>query len=140
LTIEEFGQTIKIVKESHNAIADGLSRLDTDVSSTTASSEKSAERYEATNNKSLQQLDYQLSTQIITQHRKKMKLIMTLSLSPLMDMKSYFYMILRNSNLSWYHTTLQHPGIQQIKQALCSHLVWPGLSKDVEKYIKFCHQ
>jgi hypothetical protein len=52
-------------------VADGLSRLDTEVSSTTASSKQIAELYENTDDKSLQELDYPLSTQIIDEHQRK---------------------------------------------------------------------
>jgi hypothetical protein len=37
-TMEEFGSTIEYIKGPRNVVADALSRLDTDVSSTTASS------------------------------------------------------------------------------------------------------
>jgi hypothetical protein len=51
-------------------VADALSRLDTDVSSTTASSKQIAELYKNSDDKSLQDLDYPLSTQIIAEHQR----------------------------------------------------------------------
>ena len=53
-TIEEFGPTIEYIKGPRNVVADALSRLDTEVSSTTASSKQIAELYENTDDKSLQ--------------------------------------------------------------------------------------
>jgi hypothetical protein len=41
-TIEEFGPTIEYIKGPRNVVADALSRLDTEVSSTTASSKQIA--------------------------------------------------------------------------------------------------
>jgi hypothetical protein len=56
-TIEEFGPTIGYIKGPHNVVADALSRLDTEVSSTTASSKQMSELYENMDDKSLQDLD-----------------------------------------------------------------------------------
>jgi RNase H-like domain found in reverse transcriptase len=67
-TIEELGPTIEYIKGPRNVVADALSRLDTEVSSTTASSKQIGELYENTDEKSLQELDYLLSTQIIADH------------------------------------------------------------------------
>jgi hypothetical protein len=49
-------------------VADALSRLDTEMSSTTASAKQLAELHENTVEKSLQDLDYPLSTQIMIKH------------------------------------------------------------------------
>jgi hypothetical protein len=70
-TIEEFGPTIEYIKGPCNVVADALIRLDTEISSTTASSEKIAELYENMDDKSLQDLDYLLSTQIIAEYQCK---------------------------------------------------------------------
>ena len=113
-----------------------------------------AELYENTDDKSLQDLDYPLSTQIIAEHQQKNKTLMQhQTLHPeyfsktvdgheviLFNNKIYIPKILRKPILSWYHTALQHPGIQRTERTIRSHLVWPGLSKDVEKHIKSCHQ
>jgi RNase H-like domain found in reverse transcriptase len=69
-TIEEFGPTIEYIKGPQNVVADALSRLDTEVSSTTASSKQIAELYENADDESLQDLDYPLSTQIIAEHQR----------------------------------------------------------------------
>jgi hypothetical protein len=50
-------------------VADALSRMHTEVSSTTASSNQIAELYENTDGKCLQDLDYPLSTQITAKHQ-----------------------------------------------------------------------
>jgi hypothetical protein len=153
-TIEEFGPTIEYIKGPRNVVADALSRLDTDVSSTTTSSKQIAELYENTDDKSLQDLDYPLSTQIIAEHQlKDQTLIQNNTRHPeyfsksvdghnviLFNNKIYIPKTLRKPILSWYHSALQHPGIQRTERTIRSHLVWPGLSKDVEKHIKSCHQ
>ncbi len=153
-TIEEFGPTIEYIKGPHNVVADALSRLDTEVSSTTTSSKQIAELYENTDDKSLQELDYPLSTQIIAEHqRKDQTLIQHQHRHPeyfsktvdgheviLFNNKIYIPKTLRKPILSWYHTALRHPGIQRTERTIRSHLVWPGLSSDVEKHIKSCHQ
>jgi Integrase zinc binding domain len=54
--------------------------------------------------------------------------------------KIYIPKTLKKPILSWYHSALQHPGIQRTERTIRSHLVWPELSKDVEKHIKSCHQ
>jgi Integrase zinc binding domain len=54
--------------------------------------------------------------------------------------KIYIPKTLRKPILKSYHMALQHPGIQQTERTISSHLVLPGLSKDVEKHIKSCHQ
>lgn len=43
---------------------------------------------------------------------------------------------LRKSTLTWYHTALQHPDIQQTERTMRSYLLWPQISKDAEKQIK----
>jgi Integrase zinc binding domain len=58
----------------------------------------------------------------------------------LFNNKIYIPKIIRMRILSWYHTALQHPGIQRTERTIRSHLVWLGLRKDVEKHIKSCHQ
>ena len=135
-------------------VADALSRLDTEVSSTTASSKQIAELYENTDDKSLQDLDYPLLTQIMAEHRRKdLALIQHQQHHPeyfsktvdghefiLFNNNIYIPKIHRKPILSWYHTALQHPGIQRTERAIRSHMVWPGLSKDVEKHIKSYHQ
>jgi hypothetical protein len=68
-TFEEFGPSLEYIKGPCNVVADALSRLDTAVSSTMASSKQLSELYENTDDKSLQDLDYPLSTQIIAQHQ-----------------------------------------------------------------------
>jgi Integrase zinc binding domain len=135
-------------------VVDALSRLDTEVSSTTASSKQIAELYENTDDKSIQDLDYPLSTQIIAEHqRKDQTLLQHQHHHPeyfsktvdghdviLFNNKIYIPKTLRKPILSWYHTALQHPGIQRMERTIRSHLVWPGLSSGVEKHIKSCHQ
>jgi RNase H-like domain found in reverse transcriptase len=125
-TIEEFGPTIEYIKGPRNVVADALSRLDTEVSSTTASSKQIAELYENTDDKSLQELDYPLSTQIIAEHqRKDQTLIQHQQHHPeyfsktvdgheviLFNNKIYIPKTLRKPILSWYHAALRHPGIQ----------------------------
>jgi hypothetical protein len=63
--------TTEYIKGPRNVVADALSRLDTEVSSTTASSKQIAEIYENSDDKSLQDLDYPLRTQIIAEHQHK---------------------------------------------------------------------
>jgi RNase H-like domain found in reverse transcriptase len=60
-TIEEFCSSIKYIKGPCNEVADALSRSDTEVSSTTASSKQIAELSENMDDKSLQDLDHPLS-------------------------------------------------------------------------------
>jgi hypothetical protein len=126
-TIEEFGPTIEYTKGPRNVVANALSRIDTDVSSTTASSKQIAELYENTDDKSLQDLDYPLSTQIIAEHqRNDQALIQHQQRHPeyfsktvdgqqviLFNNKIYIPKALRKPILSWYHTALQHPGKEQ---------------------------
>jgi Integrase zinc binding domain len=53
----------------------------------------------------------------------------------LFNNKMYIPKTLRKPILRWYHMALQHPGFQQTERTertIRSHLVWPGLSKDVE--------
>jgi Integrase zinc binding domain len=135
-------------------VADALSRLDTVVSSTTASLKQITELYKNTDDKSLQDLDFPLSTQIIAEdHCKDQALMQHQARHPeyfsksvdghnaiLFNNKIYIPKTLRNPILSCYHTALQHPGIQQTKRAIHSHLVWSQLSSDVKKHIKSCHQ
>jgi hypothetical protein len=61
-TIEEFSPCLEYIKGPHHVVADALSRLDTEVSSTTKSSQKIAEEFENTDEKILHELDYPLST------------------------------------------------------------------------------
>ena len=75
-TIEEFGPTIEYIKGPCNVVADALGRLDTEVSSTTASSKQITELYENTDDKSLQDLDYPLSTQIIAEYQRNDQMLM----------------------------------------------------------------
>jgi hypothetical protein len=75
-TIEEFGPTIEYIKGPRNVVADALSTLDTEVSSTTASSKQIAELYENTDDKSLQDIDYPLSTQIIDGYQRHDQMLM----------------------------------------------------------------
>jgi hypothetical protein len=64
-------------------VADTLSRLDTEVSSTTKSSKQISQLYENKDEKSLNDLDYPLSTQIIAEHqRKDQTLIQKIKLHP----------------------------------------------------------
>jgi RNase H-like domain found in reverse transcriptase len=121
-TIEEFGPTIEYTKGPRNVVADALSRLDTEVSSATASSKQIAELYENTDDKSLQDLDYPLSTQIIAEHQSKdQTLIQHQHHHPeyfsktvdghdviLFNNKMYIPKTLRKPILSWYHTAFQH--------------------------------
>jgi hypothetical protein len=121
-TIEEFGPTIAYIKGPRNVVADALSRLDTDVSSTTASSKQIAELYEKSDDKSLQDLDYPLSTQIIAGHQcKDQTLIQHQQCHPeyfsktvdgqqviLFNNKIYITKTLRKPILRWYHSALQH--------------------------------
>jgi hypothetical protein len=51
--------------------ADALSRLDTEISSTTKNSKKIAELYENADEKTLQNLDYPLRTQTIAEYQCK---------------------------------------------------------------------
>ena len=44
------------------------------------------------------------------------------------------------SIISSYNTVLQHPGTQQTERKICSHVVWPGQSNDVEEDIRNCHK
>jgi RNase H-like domain found in reverse transcriptase/Integrase zinc binding domain len=153
-TIEEFGPTIEYINGPRNVVADALSRFDTEVSSTIASSKQIAELYENTDDKSLQDLDYPLSTQIIAEHQRKDQTLIQHQHHHseyfsktvdghdviLFNNKIYIPKALRKPILSWYHTALQHPGIQRTERTMRSHLVWPGLSSDVEKHIRSCHQ
>jgi hypothetical protein len=60
--IEEFSPSIEYIKGPHNVGADALSRLDTELSSTTKSSKQIDELYENTDEKILHNLDHPLST------------------------------------------------------------------------------
>ena len=95
--------------------------------------------------KSLQDLDYPLSNQIIAEHQQTDK-ILTQHQQLHLDYFSKTFdrhevisfnnkicipKKLRKPILSWYHTALQHPGIQQTEQTICSNPVRPGLSNDV---------
>jgi Integrase zinc binding domain/RNase H-like domain found in reverse transcriptase len=150
-TIEEFGPTIEYIKVPRNVVADALSRLDTDVTSTTASSEQLTELYENTDDKSLQELDFPMSTQLIAVHQRQ-EGTLTQQLRHLeyqmvdgheiilQNGKIYIPKTLRKPIINWYHTALQHPGIQRTEQTIRSHLRWPGLITDVENHIKSCPQ
>jgi hypothetical protein len=45
---------------------------------------------------------------------------------------------LRIPIIDWYHNNLCHPGAKRTERTIRQRLVWPGLSKDVEAYVKNC--
>jgi hypothetical protein len=69
-TIEEFGPDIEYTNGPQNALADALSRLDTEISHSILYSDAIPELFENPNDKSLNK-DYPLSTAVITMHQQK---------------------------------------------------------------------
>ena len=53
--------------------------------------------------------------------------------------KIYVPAALQQQVLKWYHEMLCHPGINRMKCTITKHLTWPTLNKDVEEYVKKCH-
>jgi hypothetical protein len=114
-------------------VADALSRLDTEVSSTTASSKQIAELYENLDDKRLQELDYPLCTQIIAEHQHKDQTLIQYQQHH-QHHPEYFSktvdgheVILFNNNIYIPKTLrkpiLRHLVIQQTERTIRSHLV-----------------
>jgi hypothetical protein len=64
------GRILEYIKGLSNVMTIALSRLDSNVSSTTANFELIAELHKSINDKHLQEIDYPLSTQIIVEYQQ----------------------------------------------------------------------
>jgi hypothetical protein len=45
---------------------------------------------------------------------------------------------LQKSVISWYHTTLCHPGINRTEETIGQHLWWPNMRDQISNYVKIC--
>ena len=45
---------------------------------------------------------------------------------------------LRKTMLSWYHETLNHPGISRMKATIKKHFYWPGMDAEIVTLVKEC--
>lgn len=151
LLIEEFGPEIQYIKGEKNVIADALSRFNIkeDDDAPTATAEANAHLFSMSKSEYL----FPLLPAVIKESQKTDKELQRLRTNQphaypeeevddvaLVHYKGKMYVpkALRKDILEWYHTYLVHPGITRTKETIRQHMTWPGLSNDVEKYVKTC--
>jgi hypothetical protein len=44
----------------------------------------------------------------------------------------------KSSIITWYHTTLCHPGINRTEETIGEHLWWPKMREQITNYVKIC--
>ena len=151
-TIEEFGPDLEYINGPRNVVADALSRLDTSNVTLDKHFRCSPELYENSDDNNLI-IDFPLSTAVIAEHQQKdTSLVRQIKSHPeyftkrvdghnviLLNKKIFIPKSLRLPILKWYHTTLHHPGIIRTEKSIRSHLTWPGMRTDIEKYVQKCH-
>jgi Integrase zinc binding domain len=45
---------------------------------------------------------------------------------------------LQKAVITWYHTTLCHPGINRTEETIGQHLWWPNMRDHITNYVKIC--
>jgi hypothetical protein len=45
---------------------------------------------------------------------------------------------LQKAGISWYHTTLCHPGIKRTEETIGQHLWWPNMRDHITNHVKIC--
>jgi len=152
--IEEFNPKLVYLKGEKNVVADALSRLERsdDVSLHKDRQTAVAERFDMVTVGKADSCP--VSTPLIAEYQRNDKVLMqhlrerpqyfskTVHGTPLVlfHKKIYIPKPLRKRILEWYHDALQHPGIARTERTIRQNFVWPGLSKDVERYVKSCHK
>ena len=154
--IEEYGPKLQYVQGDKNVVADALSRLDADF--TTSHNDDAggiAEKFDMTveEGTSLKH-GFPLSTQTIAQYqRKDPDLLEKLKHRPqyfsktiqgakvvLFHKRIWVPEPLRKHVLTWYHDNLLHPGASRLERTIRQTMTWPKLKEDVEAHTKVYHK
>jgi RNase H-like domain found in reverse transcriptase/Integrase zinc binding domain len=45
---------------------------------------------------------------------------------------------LQKAEITWYHTTICHPGINRTEETIGQHLWWPNMREHITNYVKIC--
>ena len=56
------------------------------------------------------------------------------------DNKIVIPFLLQERIMAWYHLYLRHPGANRMEKTLSVAFWWSGLRKDVERYVRTCHE
>jgi hypothetical protein len=155
--IEEFGPELKYIEGSRNAVADCLSRMNADFATKYDEFDEVqlAERFDMESlEREEEKYAFPLDTGIIAEYQQKDATLMrNIERHPayfsktvhgteviLFHGKIYIPKPLRKQVLQWYHEMLQHPGATRTERTIRQHMTWPGLSTDVEEYVKHCRK
>jgi hypothetical protein len=154
--IEEFGPTFEYIKGPKNVVADALSRLQADFVTRQSQHDECllSESFDIVADDKTLTAVYPLSSKLIAEYQRKDATLKKHLLrhpeyfsKPVegtelitFHQRIYIPKPLRQRVLEWYHEMLCHPGAKRTERTIRQHLVWPGLSKDVEKFVSTCHQ
>ena len=157
LLIEEYAPTFLHVKGEHNVVADALSRIDADFSTT---STYSTNKYEQANafvsTKDVEEYEFPLSPAVIAKHQSTDKALQkartgknkeqygtkTLEDVEVITYKDKIYIPvnLQQRVVEWFHEYLCHPGENRTEETISQTMTWPKLRSHVHMYCSTCKQ
>ena len=153
LVVEEFGPEFHYIQGPKNVVADALSRLESD-DGYSAKLDTISESYLQQADDTIPEGGLPISTRTIAlEQQKDLVLQRQLNRHPdyfsksvhgteviLFNDKIYVPKSIRTRLIDWYHSNLQHPGIDRTEKTIRMHFVWPGMPRDIEQFVKTCHQ
>jgi hypothetical protein len=152
LLIEEFSPIFHYIPGHQNVVADALSRLDTNNNQPIddLSDEAMADAFAL--DVHADDVPFPLCAQYLATAQRKDKELLSLSKShpayftktlegvELIMFKDKVFVPhdLRHQVIAWYHDMLCHPGHQRTLLTIQQHFIWPGMSAQIETYVRSC--
>jgi transposase InsO family protein len=158
LYIEEYSPELQYIKGTHNVVADALSRLDMNETPLEDTQETFLGLMECFGTKKAEDEEFHpLNFQKLLKAQEADKTIMKI-----LEMENTKYELqdfhgggkttalicyknkivvparMQKSVITWYHTTLCHPGINRTEETIGQHLWWPKMRDHITNYVKIC--
>jgi transposase InsO family protein len=158
LYIEEYSPELQYIKGTHNVVADAFSWLDMNETPLEDTQESLLGLLECFGLKQPDETDFHpLNFKHLLKTQESDKTIMKILIMEntkyeLQDFhgggKTTALICYRNklvipnklqkAVISWYHTTLCHPGINRTEETIGQHLWWPNMREHITNYVKIC--
>ena len=158
LYIEEYSPDLQYIKGTHNVVADALSRLDMDETPIEDTQDTFLALMECFGTKKTEEVDFHpLNFEKLLKLQENDKTIMKI-----LEMENTKYELqdfhgggkttslicyknkivvparVQKNVITWYHTTLCHPGINRTEETIGQHLWWPKMRDHITNYVKIC--